>query len=718
MIVFGLALGLESFSKDMKVGTYVIIIGATLLPEVGPQVQANQDIMDLIGKPYSLVWLGLLIFTMTFMGALMGFLEMKALSQSRRIGLILCARASSFTVNLTVSRVMALRPNVAYLAISIVLKILSGAAMTWAIVVQSTAVSQAIYVPLNASALILINALTGVIIWEDWRDVGSWLGYVCVFVLLLLGNYLLLGDFELFSVENSRYGLKGTLRALMRRKRKIVNLVRGDRTASEGSGRVMDERGILRSLSLTADRTDDFTSEPGGQEAQEVPGLGPSEVSAVDSEGETSAEMHWTVMAARAGWVAPRDDGQIMKTVAEVGFSESSGAAVSSCHRKLEAVQSSRNSLTHQRVGGTINLDSVAASSLDGGGGRVRCVAAPSSCGAFPPSPRSDAREDGDSRVIGGRGQREFEMMTDNSSSVPTSATMLSRSGVGCGSGEAAWAAVYGLDDPLHAHGGHTREQHIFTVDHHEDGTWCRGGDAKQHLGLLKGLAGGCRRNSYPINRDLGDAHAGGEEGRLSPARALRVLGLNRQHVVAGLDQRQHKSSPPTVMARGGRVGNGSGRMDPVPFAKIGVGTYGDYNGGTVSFDSDVLERGGGFLNKNARTFVHHNCGGRSSSDPVAPLSATGLLMSSLDSVVPSVSDPPGDDDSDPNIDDDDRRPSVKRGKCWSPRQWTVFAFLLATAVTAATVWALVAFRDAGGEENPPAGESEWGRVLSATNRS
>ena len=125
MIVFGLALGLESFSKDMKVGTYVIIIGATLLPEVGPQVQANQDIMDLIGKPYSLVWLGLLIFTMTFMGALMGFLEMKALSQSRRIGLILCARASSFTVNLTVSRVMALRPNVAYLAISIVLKILS-----------------------------------------------------------------------------------------------------------------------------------------------------------------------------------------------------------------------------------------------------------------------------------------------------------------------------------------------------------------------------------------------------------------------------------------------------------------------------------------------------------------------------------------------------------------------------------------------------------------
>jgi len=36
-----------------------------------------------------------------------------------------------------------------------------------------------------------MNALSGVIIWEDWRVVHSWTGYGSVFVLLLLGVYLL-----------------------------------------------------------------------------------------------------------------------------------------------------------------------------------------------------------------------------------------------------------------------------------------------------------------------------------------------------------------------------------------------------------------------------------------------------------------------------------------------------------------------------------------------
>jgi hypothetical protein len=36
-----------------------------------------------------------------------------------------------------------------------------------------------------------MNAATGIIIWEDWKVVGSWTGYASVFVLLLLGVYLL-----------------------------------------------------------------------------------------------------------------------------------------------------------------------------------------------------------------------------------------------------------------------------------------------------------------------------------------------------------------------------------------------------------------------------------------------------------------------------------------------------------------------------------------------
>ena len=89
---------------------------------------------------------------------------------------------------------------------AIVLKVSSGAVQTYAIVVQSTAVTQAKFVPLNASALIIVNALTGMIIWQDWLVVGNWIGYICIFVQLVLGNYLLLGDVELLSTDNTHYG--------------------------------------------------------------------------------------------------------------------------------------------------------------------------------------------------------------------------------------------------------------------------------------------------------------------------------------------------------------------------------------------------------------------------------------------------------------------------------------------------------------------------------
>ena len=47
-----------------------------------------------------------------------------------------------------------------------------------------TLAEQKLFVPINAAMIVFINALTGILIWEDWRVVQSWLGYACVFLLL------------------------------------------------------------------------------------------------------------------------------------------------------------------------------------------------------------------------------------------------------------------------------------------------------------------------------------------------------------------------------------------------------------------------------------------------------------------------------------------------------------------------------------------------------
>ena len=206
MVVFGVILGLEMFTKDMRVGTYIVVIAVVLLPIVGPTAQENQDVAALLRNWYSSLWAAIQVICMTSSCFLLIVLNASRLSEWKAILLLLTARATAFTVNLTVSKAMIMQVDSSVLGVLILLKVTSGVVITYALMVQSTAVTQAKFVPLNASALIIVNAMTGMIVWEDWRVVGNWVGYVCVFVQLVLGNYLLLGDVELLWPDNTHYG--------------------------------------------------------------------------------------------------------------------------------------------------------------------------------------------------------------------------------------------------------------------------------------------------------------------------------------------------------------------------------------------------------------------------------------------------------------------------------------------------------------------------------
>jgi hypothetical protein len=81
-------------------------------------------------------------------------------------------------------------------------------------------VDQAKFVPLNTTTIIVTNALTGIIIWEDWRTMQSWYGYTCVFVLLGLGCDLLLStDLPLLNDDNKDFGVHKTATTLLKNRR-------------------------------------------------------------------------------------------------------------------------------------------------------------------------------------------------------------------------------------------------------------------------------------------------------------------------------------------------------------------------------------------------------------------------------------------------------------------------------------------------------------------
>lgn len=201
LLIFWIVLGLESFTKEMQIGTYIVVIAVALLLRVGPGVQEDQVFEDLITKPWAAIWSLVLIVAMLIsaLPVIPGLYDLTNFSMWKRYAILLTVRSTAFAINLTTGRALILKAPREWIIISVVIKVLSGIIYTRAIVVQSTVVEQASFVPLNAVLTLFVNALTGIIIWEDWRVIGDWTGYVCVFLLFILGSGLLLGDMPLLS---------------------------------------------------------------------------------------------------------------------------------------------------------------------------------------------------------------------------------------------------------------------------------------------------------------------------------------------------------------------------------------------------------------------------------------------------------------------------------------------------------------------------------------
>eukprot|EP00584_Thalassiosira_punctigera_P000028 CAMPEP_0172532620 /NCGR_PEP_ID=MMETSP1067-20121228/5605_1 /TAXON_ID=265564 ORGANISM="Thalassiosira punctigera, Strain Tpunct2005C2" /NCGR_SAMPLE_ID=MMETSP1067 /ASSEMBLY_ACC=CAM_ASM_000444 /LENGTH=261 /DNA_ID=CAMNT_0013317159 /DNA_START=203 /DNA_END=985 /DNA_ORIENTATION=- len=168
LIIFGIILGLEFFDRIMRVGTYVIAIGTILLQVVGPGVQEDQDIKELLIVPSAFAWFLLLLVGMTISTIFVARSVSEKYGENKQTIILLVARSTAYTLNLTVSRAFLLNPTYFILVTFVVIKVVSGMVYTYAIVVQSTTVTQSKFVPLNATTIILVNAITGVIIWQDW----------------------------------------------------------------------------------------------------------------------------------------------------------------------------------------------------------------------------------------------------------------------------------------------------------------------------------------------------------------------------------------------------------------------------------------------------------------------------------------------------------------------------------------------------------------------
>lgn len=198
-------LGWKALSKDMKISTYIMILSAVIWPNVGPTAKDNeQDNMDMVLKPWALVWV-ICIMTVMIVAAMLVCVIDK-FGKITKLVLLLALRTAAPTVNMTVTKFLPFTGSPEELLTMVGIKILSGALITFAIRQQVQHVEHHVFVPFLACSIIFFNVISGLIVWEEWDYIQSWPGYVSVFFLTALGLHLLLTEIELLGSDHSKYG--------------------------------------------------------------------------------------------------------------------------------------------------------------------------------------------------------------------------------------------------------------------------------------------------------------------------------------------------------------------------------------------------------------------------------------------------------------------------------------------------------------------------------
>ncbi|KAL1512255.1 hypothetical protein AB1Y20_005517 [Prymnesium parvum] len=193
LLIMGVVLRMDRFSKDQQVGTYCIACAILTLPEVGPTDQPGADVLALVRQPLSIAWISVLTLA-TFVccgGMVVLSRRTEKPGMLVSLGVYVLAQVVSAVMSTSVSKMFPLLDGLLLLILFLLLAGVFAIINVVSLILAAKAVDQALFVPATVMATIVFNMITGIIIWEDWRVIHQWTSYAMAHLIMLLGIFLL-----------------------------------------------------------------------------------------------------------------------------------------------------------------------------------------------------------------------------------------------------------------------------------------------------------------------------------------------------------------------------------------------------------------------------------------------------------------------------------------------------------------------------------------------
>jgi len=183
-------LGIQRYNKPMRVGTWVLTFAVICLIDVGPSDQVYADPLGLLMTPAGIA-VSVAQLVLLGLGAI-GVKMMKNSSpqSSPKIFAYGMVVATATAMGASVGKVMQLPglPSGAFYSF-IGVYLISGIISFGVAAIAATECDASVYLPVRSCLQLLVNAATGMFVWQDWRVLTDWIAYAAVYLLITLGVY-------------------------------------------------------------------------------------------------------------------------------------------------------------------------------------------------------------------------------------------------------------------------------------------------------------------------------------------------------------------------------------------------------------------------------------------------------------------------------------------------------------------------------------------------
>ncbi|KAL1503476.1 hypothetical protein AB1Y20_011960 [Prymnesium parvum] len=191
-IIMGAVLRMDSFSREQQIGVYCITCAILTLPEIGPTDQGCIDAEALIFTAEAII-MELVLFGATIWCVVaMVYLARRQTPVEMSFSLLVfvTAQVVSAVINASVSKLFPLVGGV-LLVVCLILAAACAAINVISLILAAKAVDQGLFVPLTTCSTLIVNMVTGLVVWDDANVITKWVSYWMVHLIMLLGISLL-----------------------------------------------------------------------------------------------------------------------------------------------------------------------------------------------------------------------------------------------------------------------------------------------------------------------------------------------------------------------------------------------------------------------------------------------------------------------------------------------------------------------------------------------